>query len=189
MKNLSNIIISNVPNASIISKFTDLFDIPNDDKEYRISLYILHKLFPKDTNRVEIFIRKEDIALKKAIDKSLCGVILMLPDKRSENLVSILSFINDLSVKKNGKYDKMLEDYLIRSSLDMIFKENTMKVVFKKYFLVGKGKKEKLLHTTFDLTSQDYSCKVNMLFADLLNDLYDALSSRWYKSTIKSLVL
>ena len=128
----------------IVSKFTDLFDIPNDDKEYRVSLYILHKLYPKDSNRVEISIRKEDIELKKAIDKYLCDVILMLPDRRSENLVSILSFINDLSVKKNGKYDKILEKYLIRSSLDMIFKENTMKVVFKKYFLVGKGKKEKL---------------------------------------------
>ena len=174
---------------TIVSKFTDLFDIPNDDKEYVISLYILHKLYPKDSNRVEISIRKEDIELKKVIDKSLCDAILILPDKRYENLVSILSFINDLSVKKNGKYDKIFEKYLIRSSLDMIFKENTMKVVFKKYFLVGKGKKEKLLHTTFDLTSQDYSDKVNMLFADLLNDLYDTLSSRWYKSTIKSLVL
>ena len=177
------------PSDDIVSKFTDLFDIPNDDKEYRISLYILHKLYPKDSNRVEISIRKEDIELKKAIDKYFCDTILMLPDRRSEKLVSILSFINDLSTKKNGKYDKIFEKYLIRSSLDMIFKENTMKVVFKKYFLVGKGKKEKLLHTTFDLTSQDYSDKVNMLFADLLNDLYDVLSSRWYKSTIKSLVL
>lgn len=173
----------------IVSKFTDLFDIPNDDKEYRISLYILHKLYPKDSNRVEISIRKEDNELKKAIDKSLCDVILILPDRRSEKLVSILSFINDLSAKKNGKYDKIFEKYLIRSSLDMIFKENTMKVVFKKYFLVGKGKKEKLLHnTTFDLTSQVYSDK-EYSFADLLNDLYDALSSRWYKSTIKSLIL
>ena len=177
------------PSNDIVSKFTDLFDIPNNDKEYRISLYILHKLYPKDSNRVEISIRKEDIELKKAIDKSLYSVILMLPDRLSENLVSILSFINDLSVKKNGKYDKIFEKYLIRSSLDMIFKENIMKVVFKKYFQVGKGKKEKLLHTTFDLTSQDYSCKVNILFVDLLNDLYDTLSSRWYKSTIKSLIL
>ena len=129
------------PSSDIISKFTDLFDIPNDDKEYRISLYILYKLYPKDSNRVQISIRKEDIELKKAIDKSLCSVILMLPDRRSEKLVSILSFINDLSVKKNDKYDKIFEKYLIRTQLDMIFKENTMKVVFKKYFLVGKGKK------------------------------------------------
>ena len=176
------------PSNDIVSKFTNLFNIPNDDKEYRVSLYILHKLYPKDSNRVEIAIRKEDIELKKAIDKSLCDVILMLPDKRSENLVSILSFINDLSEKKNGKYDKIYEKYLIRSQLDMIFKENTMKVVFKKYFLVGKDKKEKLLHTTFDLTSQDYSCK-EYNFENLLNDLYDTLSSRWYKSTIKSLIL
>ena len=93
MKNLNN---SKTSDNDSVSKFTDLFDIPNDDKKYRISLYILHKLYPKDSNRVEISIRKEDIELKKAIDKSLCSVILILPDKRSEKLVSILSFINDL---------------------------------------------------------------------------------------------
>ena len=98
-------------------------------------------------------------------------------------------YVYDNSSSEEEKLHNIIyEKYLIRSQLDMIFKENTMKLVFKKYFLVGKGKKEKLLHTTFDLTSQDYSCK-EYPFENLVNDLYDTLSSRWYKSTIKRLIL